>query len=60
MGAHIMYREGYETHNPGSFSVRQLGLGNLILVTGEQQREELKKAPENILSFKSATSEVVP
>jgi len=53
-----MYREGYETHHPSAFTVRQLGLGNFILVTGEQQREELKKAPETILSFKAATSDV--
>ena len=54
-GSHLMYREGYNRYKPGSFTVRQLGYANLILVTGDKMRDELKKIPEHILSMKAAT-----
>ena len=54
-GGHKMYREGYDRYKPGSFTVRQLGKGNIVLVTGEKMREELRKVPEHTLSFKEST-----
>ena len=53
-----MYHEGYETYKPGSFTVRSLGYGDMVLVTSEKLKDELRKAPENELSMNAGMDEV--
>jgi hypothetical protein len=56
--SNILYREGYEKYKSGSFTVRQIGTGNMVLVADEKMRDELRKAPEHTLSMKTATRKV--
>ena len=57
-GGHLLFQQGYDTYKPRPFSVRVLGFGTMVMITGEAMRDEVKKLPENVLSSKVAINQV--
>lgn len=53
-----MLRRGYERHKPGIFKVAGFN-GWTVVVCGEKYIEELRKAPDDVVSFDDAANDVI-